>query len=95
MGVLRAIWLPRPVLWGQLTQPRGAFILAILMANNTATATDKIIATTFRLSSSLLKRAKKAAIDADVDLAQLLRDGLEMRLASLNGDGGSKGKRKA
>ena len=78
-----------------MTQPRGAFILAILMANNTATATDKIVSTTFRLPGSLLKRAKKAAIDEDVDLAQLLRDGLEMRLASLNGDGGSKGKRKA
>ena len=75
-----------------MTQPRGAFILAILMANNTATATDKIVSTTFRLPGSLLKRAKKAAIDKDVDLATLLRDGLEMRLASLNG--GSAGRRK-
>lgn len=73
-----------------MTQPRGALILAILMANNTAT---QLVSTTFRLDRALLKRAKKAAIDEDVDLAQLLRDGLEMRLASLNG--GSKGKRKA
>jgi hypothetical protein len=70
------------------------------MASNTLTQPDSraAVTTTLRFPEDLLKRAKRAAIDFNTSLQQLVRDGLELRLRELeltsavsagNGDGGS------